>query len=277
MALLSFLRRKDPKPSAKAAPAAADRAGDDNGPVHQARVRARRRLIGAVVLLAIGVVGFPMLFETQPRPLPGDIPIELPKRDGVAATAAPKLSPAPRHAPTVTELPAEPTAAVASAPADAAPVPHTPAEPPATAIAKVEPKAEPKPEPEPAKSEPKAEPKPEPKPKEPPKPDGERARALLEGRSADKPAPATVAVAASEGKAAARFVVQVGAYTDAATLREVRAKVEKLGLKTYTQSVDTAAGTRTRVRVGPFPDKAEADRASARLKSAGLPGAVLTL
>jgi DedD protein len=30
-------------------------------------------------------------------------------------------------------------------------------------------------------------------------------------------------------------VVQVGAYTDATTLRDARQKVEKLGLKTYTQ------------------------------------------
>ncbi|MFT3816875.1 MAG: SPOR domain-containing protein [Rubrivivax sp.] len=270
MALLSFLRRKDSKPQAAAPVSPAP--GDDNGPVHQARVRARRRLIGAVVLLAIGVVGFPMLFETQPRPLPGDIPIELPRRDGAAA--APRPGPVPRHAPAVTELPPEPAAAVASAPGDAAPVPPPPAELPAAAVAKVEPKPEPvkaeAPKPEPVKAEP------PPKPHEPPKPDGERARALLEGR-ADKPAPAAVTVAASEARAAGRFVVQVGAYTDAATLREVRAKVEKLGLKTYTQSVDTAAGTRTRVRVGPFPDKAEAERASARLKSAGLPGAVLTL
>ena len=103
MALPSFLRRKDSKPAAP--PPAADRAPDDTGPVQQARVRARRRLIGAVVLLAIGVVGFPMLFETQPRPLPGDIPIELPRRD---AGAAPKPGAVPRHAPAVTELPPSP-------------------------------------------------------------------------------------------------------------------------------------------------------------------------
>ena len=72
-------------------------------------------------------------------------------------------------------------------------------------------------------------------------------------------------------------MVQVGAYTDTATLREVRAKVEKLGLKTYTQAVDTDAGQRTRVRVGPFDTRQEADKASARLKAAGLPGNVLVL
>src|SRR5664280_3545454 len=56
--------------------------------VQQARTRARQRLIGAVVLLGIGIVGFPRVFETQPRPIPVDIPIEIPKKD-----ALPPLSP----------------------------------------------------------------------------------------------------------------------------------------------------------------------------------------
>ncbi len=57
----------------------------------------------------------------------------------------------------------------------------------------------------------------------------------------------------------------------------MRQKVEKLGLKTYAQAVDTAAGRRVRVRLGPFANRDEAERAAAKLKSAGLPGAVLTL
>ena len=38
--------------------------------IQQARVRARQRLIGAAVLVVIGIVGFPLVFETQPRPIP---------------------------------------------------------------------------------------------------------------------------------------------------------------------------------------------------------------
>ena len=90
-----------------------------------------------------------------------------------------------------------------------------------------------------------------------------RAQALLEG----KPVAAAPASAASEAKAA-RFVVQVGAFTDAATLREARQKVEKLGLKTYTQVVETEGGKRTRVRVGPFDTRDEAEKAAARIKAA---------
>jgi DedD protein len=103
--------------------------------------------------------------------------------------------------------------------------------------------------------------------------DGERARALLEGR----PAPLAAASAAASAPAEHRFVVQVGAYGDAATLREVRAKVEKLGLKTYTQVVQTDGGPRTRVRVGPFGSRQEAEKANDKLAAAGLRGNLLTL
>ena len=70
MALPSFLKRK-------ASPAAQPRPAADGVEVQQARVRARRRLIGAAVLLVVGVITFPLLFETQPRPIALDIPIEI--------------------------------------------------------------------------------------------------------------------------------------------------------------------------------------------------------
>jgi DedD protein len=60
-------------------------------------------------------------------------------------------------------------------------------------------------------------------------------------------------------------------------MHEARGKVEKLGLKTYTQAVDTPSGKRVRVRVGPFPTKAEADKVAAKIKADGLPAAVLAL
>ncbi len=61
---------------------------DDAAVVEAARTRARRRLIGALVLLVAGVIGFPLLFETQPRPLPVDTPIEVQPRELAAAPRA---------------------------------------------------------------------------------------------------------------------------------------------------------------------------------------------
>jgi len=94
--------------------------------------------------------------------------------------------------------------------------------------------------------------------------DGERARALLEGRP----------VASADEQ---RFVVQVGAFADAEAARETRKNVEKLGMKTYTQVAQTSAGSRIRVRVGPFASRGEAEAALAKAKAAGLNAVLLTL
>jgi DedD protein len=69
----------------------------------------------------------------------------------------------------------------------------------------------------------------------------------------------------------------VGAYSDATKLREARAKVEKIGLKTYTQVIDSDAGKRTRVRVGPFGSRQEAEAAAAKVKRTDLPANVIAL
>ncbi len=79
------------------------------------RKRAKHRLIGAAVLVLAGVVGFPLLFDTQPRPVAVDIPIEIPGKNGVK----PLLLPAPAAAPAT-------AASAASAGRDKVAVPVSP-------------------------------------------------------------------------------------------------------------------------------------------------------
>lgn len=271
MRLLSFLKRqstdkpKAPPPSKDAVDA-----------VQQVRARARQRLIGAAVLVVAGVIGFPLLFATQPRPLPVDTPIEIARRDGsVARGSAPSVVvPAP-----VETTPPPPVAPPAEPPAEAVtetPAEPTPAEPPTPVVAPERPAEQPAPKPADKPADKPAKPpveKPATKPADKPaerKPaargEDARAQALLNGQDAPKPA---------EG--AGRFVVQVGAFAEMNAARDARQKVEKLGLKTYTQVVETASGNRIRVRVGPFASRAEADRAAAKIKAAGLGSAVYTL
>ena len=97
-----------------------------------------------------------------------------------------------------------------------------------------------------------------------------KAQALLEGKSASSPE-------ATAPGAEGRFVVQVGAFADAAKAREARAKLERAGLKTYTQVVETKDGQRTRVRVGPFSDKTQAEGSAAKIKALDLPASILVL
>ena len=224
------------KPAAPAASGRAVAAADEPSTVQEARTRARRRLAGALVLLLIGIVGFPVLFETQPRPLPVDTPIELPRREVAPAESAPKAALKPMAVPVVPadagveEATVPPPAAAASAPAVSASV--------AVAAAKPSPLA----------------------------------------TTAPAPAPPPAASAAvPAAPAATRYVVQAGAYGEALKLRDARAKIEGLGLKTYTQVIDTEAGERTRVRLGPFSTREEAEAVAAKVKRSGLPASVLTL
>ncbi len=287
MGLLSIFKRKtEASPPAVAGNRSKIDSADE---VMRARIRARRRLIGAAVLVVIGIVGFPLVFETQPRPIPVDIPIEIPRKEG----AAPLVMPPARSTAARAQTPTVPSGAASTvaAPADdmitesrdeaagrsvaaasaanvAKPTERSPSTPAVQAAAKT---PEPKP-PEPKPTEPKhAEPKPA-KPAETkmataaPASESARAKALLEGKDA-----------AAAKPEAGRFVVQVGAFADAAAARETRQKAEKLGLKTYTQVASTSSGNRIRVRIGPFASRDEADKALAKAKGAGLSAVVLTL
>jgi DedD protein len=253
MGLLSIFKRiESPQRSA-----AASEPGDA---VQRARTRARQRLIGAVVLVIVGVIGFPLVFETQPRPIPVDIPIEVPRKDGAPALVMPPA----RTAPATPTPSAAPSAPLAAAPNDVITESREEAGREVAASASRA-AASAKPEPKPAVAPPAAS---LPKPDTPPstvRADAARAQALLEGKPP--------AAAADTG----RFVVQVGAFADAAAAREARVKVEKLGLKTYTQVASTSSGERVRVRVGPFGNRADADKAMAKAKGAGLSAVVLTL
>lgn len=228
------------------------------------RKRAKHRLIGSAVLVLIGVVGFPLLFDTQPRPIPVDIPIEIPGKGTVKPLAVPAAPTATAPAPAATPAPT-PADKVAAAASLAPKEEILSSKPAAAASAPAAVKPEAKPEVKPA-------PKPEPKPAAKPEPkpvanaDAARASALLNGSTPP---------AAAEGEG--RLVVQVGAFADVAKAREARLKLEKAGLKTYTQVAETKDGKRIRVRVGPFATKAEAEKAAGKIKSLDLPAAILTL
>lgn len=279
------------------------------------RRRARHRLIGATVLVLLGVVAFPVLFDTQPRPIPVDIAIDIPDRNKVKplapvqaiATPSASASPAPAtpasvapSRPTVPTLPSAPKAVGASgaaspvkvpaaaslegreqlvdAPAATAAAPASAAPVASAALAPRE-RAAAAPAPAPSASRERAglaaqtpsAPASAAAARGKPPSDGERAKALLEGRTPD------VSAASGSDSAGARFIVQVGAFAEADRVREVRGKLERAGLKTYVHVIDTPDGKRTRVRLGPFANRPEADAAAAKARALDLPGSVLAL
>ncbi len=301
------------KSAARQAPLAnAQNPADAAEAMREVRARARTRLMGATVLLLIGVIGFPLLFETQPRPIPVDLPIEIPARNAAAvvdASSHPAGRVMPSAAPLAASVPtpesvsydARPSAPMpASAPASQ-PAPRSAfaslaaaltsssgaarASDVAASAAYVAPSmgdssstvAQTKPA-KPVKVAAASAPAPASKPTA-----HVAGPVLPPPLAASRPSPAAIladTAAAKPSDAAAnggRFVVQVGAFLEDAKVREARAKVEKLGMKTYTQPVDTPTGKRIRVRVGPYASKAEADKIATRLKADGLQAVVLVL
>ncbi|CAN1565945.1 SPOR domain-containing protein [Limnohabitans sp. B9-3] len=198
------------------------------------RRRARHRLMGASVLVVLGVVGFPLVFDTQPRPVSVDIAVDIPDR----ATSKPLVTAATASKP----LPA----GAALDPKEEVVVPT-----------KVAPKLEAK-----------VETKPEPKTDVKPKP---------EVVTTDAKSTSDKSTASDSKDNAPRFIVQVGAFSEDAKALEVRSKLEKAGFKTYTHVANTKEGPRTRVRVGPFASRDEADKVAQKIKQLQMQPAVLAL
>jgi DedD protein len=235
-------------------------------PAETSKTRARRRLIGAVTLALAAIVFVPMLFDRTPVVTPDDVSLQIPDRDtpfegrrGVPDTTRGPLKPA-ADLPVVAPSSAAPPPVVQAAPpaiADAAEAPadktaETPAPPavPAKPVDKTPAKAVAAPPPD----------KPQPPTDDP------KALAALEGHS-DAPAEAA-------GKS---FAVQIAAYSSADKAKSMRDQLVANGMKSYTESVSTTQGLRTRVRLGPFASRDAADRAREKLRTMKLDGSVVPL
>lgn len=198
----------------------------------QLKRRARRRLIGAIVLVTAIIVVLPMVLDSEPRAPGQAVNVDIPSPDSGRFTS--------RIMPVVPGPPAPPAKA---------PEPKAETKPPAE-----EKKA---PAPEPAKPALKAETELAQKPPPPAK--------LPEKKAKPAPKPA-----------AGKYVVQVIALADAGKAKELQEKIAAAGIKSYTEVVKTAKGDVTRVRVGPFATREQAEKAREQLKALGMSGNIAT-
>jgi DedD protein len=247
--------------------------------VDELRRRARRRLVGAVVL-ALGVaVVVPMLLETDQKPLGEDVSVKIPPVDdgkfvnrlneqsasapkadetgaakaspeAAAGTSASEPSPArsskyDTHVPEApgTATPPDATPAPASAPTTAAPAASAPTADTASAgVAKT---------PEPAPAAPAA--KPVAAAPSPPEPRGA----------------ASASASHHEG-----FAVQLAAFADDKGANSLANRLKRAGYAAYTEPLKTSKGTLWRVRVGPYPSREAALAVRDKLKTEGQSGIV---
>jgi DedD protein len=234
-------------------------AGRDSDSVETIRRRAQYRLVGTALLVAIAIVGFPLLFDTEPRPLEVDLPIAIPSKDEVQPLLAPTAVAA---APNVNAMPAP--AAVAPAEAIKPQVEPTQSDvtPQATASKQAE-QASLEQRAQAAKDK---------------QDEASRAQAILDGtlaKAAAKPASTTASATdyPNDGK---RRVIQVGSFNDAERVREVRLRLERAGITTYTQVIQSNGLKFVRVRVGPFDDAVELQNFIDRVQLLKLEARVLT-
>ena len=243
---LAFWRRKNTTPDAQGSASSRTTVdGDDPGrtePTSALRTRARRRLIGAAALLLLVVVVVPMALDPEPRPVADNIPIDIPSEK---TKFSPRLALPPVAAPDSVPLAPPPDAAPATAPATTPAAPSDAATPP---VKRSEGKS--------------AEGKPTASTASASKADDSRARTSADDKGGGDKLPTAV----KGGK----FAVQAAATSTELAARELSERLKKAGLAPYTERVETAEGTRFRVRVGPYANREDAERVRTGLKSLGI-------
>jgi len=201
--------------------------------------RARRRLVGAIALVIFVVIVFPIVLEKERKPVGQDIVIQIPSQDAGKFNSGALPPKAPAAAPDGKQ-----GAAKSSGQATVAD------DKPVNASAKAEQLS--------AKSQ-----------------------AMESGDSATHAQSSTSAkpqAAADRNDKRARassdpkntWVVQTGAFADPKNAKQLQAKLTAAGLKSYIETVKAKNGEQTRVRLGPFPSRADAEKASDKVKSLGL-------
>jgi DedD protein len=221
-------------------------------PMLPEKKRARRRLIGATALVLAAVIGLPMIFDSEPRPISQDINIQIPPRD-----KAPAMNASP--------MPLPPTQATQpEAPPPEAQKPEAPKQTAADAASSSPSASDAKPEPRQPSSAALA---------------GEKAATVAVGEKrvdslVDKPSAAPADAAKSADKNKGRFIVQVAAVSNKAKVDELLQKLKRGGIEGYWQKITTKEGDRFRVRVGPFSSRDEAEKMSKRIDKLGLHGTI---
>ena len=199
----------------------------------QLKKRARRRLVGAIVLVLLVVVFVPMFLDRSPRTPKQDIDIKIPPAPAQSdpapiAAAPPPGSPQPSSTAPAQSTPAAPAESTSTAAAPPAPAAEAPAAAPTAPVPSSQAK-------EPA----------------PPKPPPQTA-----ARAADtKP---------DNGEG---FVIQIGAFSDPKNAKQLLQKLKTEKVPAYSEAVKSGQGERTRVRAGPYASVEAAEKGRERLRT----------
>lgn len=198
----------------------------------------KERIVGATVIVALGIIVIPWLLDGPAQSSrPVEQAIELPPVEQPGRTYTIPLDPAAGPAVPVESGNGQPAQ---SRPAAGA-IQRPSDEPPVAPVRQPEPQVT----------------RPTEQPAQPPP------------RPAPQPAPAVQ----PQAPAAEAWTVQVGSFSQADNAQSLQARLKAEGFEAFVSRVATDAGTMHRVRVGPVPERADADRLLTRLRAAGHSGA----
>ena len=216
--------------------------------------KARRRLIGAVVLTLAVVVILPMVLDNEPKPSGKDIDLSIPAPDKVGefVTHRPVSEVAVTLPSEASSVMASPAPVVASTSAINTPILAPEAAKPSVTASPQQAL------PSNAKSSSKSSPQPVP-------------HKSAESQKSAETHQSTETGSADQGSAES-YVAQVGAYSKQDTAKQELNKLKKWGFKAYIEK----AGDKTRVRVGPYADRAKAEKAAHQLEKHGLHPVIIT-
>lgn len=225
------------------------------------RVKARRRLTGAVALVLAVVIVLPMLLDGEPAQVPSGINITIPSKsqplEPLTTTTIKTPIIAGADKPVLTTEPAPtkaPSGAVIAIP-PSTPVIPTPVERPVAATAT--------PSIPPIREAPATSPAAEPSRTD----DGSRALALLAGRSPSAAPPAAIG----------QFVVQIASYSTQEDAQTRRDKLRGEGVSNAFVEQGAIEGKNVfRLRVGPFVSRDAAQAAQTRLRTLGYNNGFIT-
>ena len=251
----------------------------DNDSQVDLKKRARRRLVGSAALALAAAIVLPMVMDHEPRTPLQDVQIRIPGQEGSNFTSRVITGKGPAPSQPVAGAVAEETAPplvddvarrkpelesdspVFKPGEELIPPPRKTDQPKAEARAEAPPTPDPKLEVAKLKEKEREKERERETEREKEKAQAEaaRAKALLAGTTPKASGPESP------------HVVSLGAYREAGNVSILRAKLKAEGYSSYTEVL----GDKVRVRAGPFPNKAAADKAAARIsKVLGVPASV---
>ncbi|MBK8401146.1 MAG: SPOR domain-containing protein [Propionivibrio sp.] len=209
----------------------------------QLKKRARRRLVGAIAFAGLAAVVLPMIMDEEPKQQIQDIQIRIPGQDQTPFN--PKVG-KPATSPASSDRSA---ASGKTETVPAPPVPNTAKTVEAPPLNKAGDK--------------------------PPEPAGKAAaKEPLQAAAGSAGKTEDVVLSAIAKSTGGQYIILIGAFSNPANVKQLQTKIGELGVKVFTEPLDSPGGKKTRVRAGPFDSREAADKALDKMKRIGVNGVI---